>query len=109
VILAGYDAYKKGYSFAPDTPLQAGDLLHFTFYWQAPDPLPSDWPADLGFTLTLGEQSLSTSLAGGAYATSAWQAGEVVRGEFDLLYDGSDNTPAIEVNGERVELRPLPR
>jgi mannosyltransferase len=46
VRLVGYDAYRKGFAHAPATPLAPGDLAHFTFYWQAPDPLPPDWPSD---------------------------------------------------------------
>jgi hypothetical protein len=109
VMLVGYDAYKKDHSHAPETPLQAGDVAHFTLYWQAPDPLPADWPDDLHFTLTLGGQSISAPLAGGAYPTSSWQAGEFVRGEFDLPYDGSNPTATVEINGNRHTLKPLPR
>jgi hypothetical protein len=87
--------------------------VHFTLYWQAPDPLPAEspaeWPEDLGFTLTLGGQSLSAPLAGGAYPTAAWQPGELLRGEFDVIYDGNSNIPTIEVNEDRIKLRPLPR
>jgi hypothetical protein len=108
VTLVGYDAYKQGHSHAPEIPLQAGDLAHFTFYWQAPDPLPPDWPADLSFTLTLGDQSLTAPLAGGAYPTGEWQAGELVRSEFDLPYDGSSHTPTLQVNGESYKLVALP-
>jgi hypothetical protein len=108
VVLVGYDAYKKETSFAPETPLREGDLVHFTLYWQAPTPLPTDWPPDLAFTLTLGDQSISAPLAGGAYATAAWQPGELVRGEFDLPYDGSSNVPTLSVNGANTKLHPLP-
>ena len=108
VQLVGYDAYKKEHSFAPDTPLQAGDLVHFTFYWQAPTPLPPDWPADQNFTLTLGGQSLNAPLTGGAYPTSAWQPGELLRGEFDLPYDGSNNVPTLEINDAKINLHALP-
>jgi hypothetical protein len=108
VTLVGYDAYKKDHSHAPHTPLQAGDLVHFTLYWQASSPLPAGWPADLAFTLTLGEQSISAPLAGGAYPTAAWQPGALIRGEFDLPYDGSSNLPTIEVDGSRRTLTPLP-
>lgn len=108
ITLAGYDAYQKDHSFAPETPLHAGDLAHFTFYWQVPNPLPVDWPADLNFTLTLGDQHLSAPLSGGAYPTANWQAGDMVRGEFDLPYDGSSNVPALEVNGARIQLNSLP-
>lgn len=109
VALVGYDAYKKDHSFAPETPVQPGDVVHFTLYWHAPDPLPAGWPDDLTFTLTLGGQSISAPLAGGAYPTALWQAGEFIRGEFDVPYDGSDNLPAIEIAGQVQELRPLPR
>lgn len=109
VTLVGYDAYKKDFSHAPETPIQTGDVVHFTFYWQAPDPLPTDWPADLNFTLTLGEQRLTAPLAGGTFPTGAWHAGDFVRGEFDLSYDGSSNVPTLEVNGTSHKLRPLPR
>jgi hypothetical protein len=108
VTLVGYDAYKKEHSHAPETPLQAGDLAHFTFYWQAPDPLPPDWPDDLHFTLTVGRQSLRAPLAGGAYPTGQWQAGELVRGEFDLPYDGSSKVPTLQVNGDSYTLGTLP-
>ena len=108
VTLIGYDAYKKDYSYARETPIQAGDVVHFTFYWQAPAPLPADWPTDLNFTLTLGEQSLTAPLVGGTFPTSEWRAGDFVRGEFDLPYDGSSNMPTLEVNGTSYKLRPLP-
>jgi hypothetical protein len=109
VELVGYSAYKKDHSFAPDTPLQAGDLVHFTLYWQAPDPLPEQWSEDLAFTLTLGNESVHAPLAGGAYPTAQWQPGETIRGEFDLRYDGSGNAPIIDVNGQTRTLRSLPR
>jgi mannosyltransferase len=52
--LIGADVYKKGFGHAPMTPVNAGDLLHITLYWQAPDPLPADWPGDLRVTLETG-------------------------------------------------------
>ncbi len=109
VTLVGYDAYKKDHSFAPETPLQADDLVHFTLYWQTPDLLPPDWPSDMSFTLTVGEENLTAPLAGGGYPSAAWQPGELVRGEFDIPYDGGTDAPKIEVNGDSVRLQPLPR
>jgi hypothetical protein len=108
LMLVGYDAYKKDHSHAPDTPIQRGDVVHFTLYWRAPDPLPATWPDDVTFTLRLGEQQLDAPLAGGAFPTGQWQASEFVRGEFDLLYDGTGDTPTLEVMSERVRLRGLP-
>jgi mannosyltransferase len=108
VTLVGYDAYRKGFAHAPATPLAPGDLAHFTFYWQAPDPLPPDWPSDAVFTLRLGDQSLTAPLAGRAYPTGQWTASELVRGDFDLLFDGSVRRPALTVGEGMIELRELP-
>ncbi len=108
VTLAGYDLYKKGFAHAPETPLQPGDLLHVTLYWLAPDPLPADWPADGTFSLRLGGQEVTAPLAGGAYATGQWAPGELVRGEFDLLYDGSARQPMLAAGGDAIRLHPVP-
>jgi mannosyltransferase len=107
VRLVGYDAYRRGYAHAPETPIQPGDTVHFTLYWQAPETLPEEWPADLSLTLRLGDQTINAPLAGGAYPTAAWQAGELVRGEFDLVYAGGDPRPVLTVAGTTETLRPL--
>ncbi len=106
--LIGYDAYRKDFAHAPATPLTPGDLAHFTLYWQAPDPLPADWPADAAFTLRLGDQTLTATLAGGGYPTAQWSPGELVRGEFDLLFDGSAHRPTLTVGEQMIDLRELP-
>ncbi len=108
VMLAGYAAHAKDFSHAPQTPLHPGDTAHFTLYWQAPQPLPADWPPDLTFTLRLGDQSLEAPLAGGGYPTGQWQAGELVRAEFDLPFDGSATVPMLQVATDSVKLSPLP-
>jgi len=108
VTLVGYAAYRKDFAHAPDTPIQAGDLVHFTFYWQAPDPKPNDLPTDLHFTLRLGDQALTTALVGGNYPTSQWQAGELVRAEFDLPFDGQSATPTLQIGDDTYRLEPLP-
>ena len=108
VTLVGYDRHRKGSDHATETPIQAGDLVHVTLYWQAPDILDS-WPDDLHFTLRLGEQTLTAPLAGGGYPTAEWQAGEFVRGEFDILFDGTNDTPIVTINEHAVRLTKLPR
>jgi len=108
VILAGYDLYKQGYAHAPETPLAPGDLLHVTLYWLAPDPLPAEWPADQSFTLRLGDQRLTAPLAGGAYPTGEWAPGELVRGDFDVLYGGSDRRPVLAVSEDEMPLDVIP-
>ncbi len=84
-----------------------GDLVHFTFYWQAPDPLPHDWPDDMTFILRLGDHESEEPLAGGGYASGLWQAGELVRGEFDIVYDGVSTTPQLRVSDDQLMLAPL--
>jgi hypothetical protein len=108
VRLVGYDRYRKGYAHTPESPVSVGELVHFTFYWQAPDPLPADWPADLHFTLQMGNAQIEAPLAGGSYPTQAWRAGELVRSEFDLLYDGSSTDPVLMVEDKREWLTRLP-
>jgi mannosyltransferase len=108
VTLVGYDLYKRGYGHAPETPLQPGDLLHFTLYWLAPDPLPSTWPVDQQFMVQLGEQRLTAPLVGGAYPTAQWSPGELVRGEFDILYDGAGRQPILAADGNELRLQPVP-
>ena len=108
VTLVGYDAYRRGTAHAPETPLSPGDLAHFTFYWQAPTTLPPDWPTDATMTLRLGDATLTAPLAGGAYPTAAWQPGELVRGDFDLLFDGASRQPSLTVGDQAIELAKLP-
>jgi mannosyltransferase len=108
LVLAGYDAYRRDHAHAPNTALLPGDLLHVTLYWQAPDPLPADWPDDLYFKLILGDQTIEAPLAGGLYPTGAWPAGAFLRGEFDILYTGGESTPQIEIGDDRLRLRAIP-
>ena len=109
VTLVGYDLYRKGFAHAPKTPLAAGDLAHIVLYWQAPDPLPGDWPADLRFTIRLGAETVSAPLAGGALPTGAWRPGELVRAEFDLRYDGAAQHPWLAIDDTQTRLGSLPR
>ncbi len=104
VTLVGYDAFRKGFAHSPDTPVQPGDLVHVTLYWQAPEELPDNWPEDLEFSLQLGDQSITGPLAGGVYPTGQWRGGDFVRGEFDIPYDGTDNTLWLVVGQRRVRL-----
>ncbi|CAN5502000.1 hypothetical protein BH10CHL1_BH10CHL1_20850 [soil metagenome] len=107
ITLLGYDLYRKDAAHAPATPIQSGDLVHFTFYWQAADPLPADWAQNASFQLQLGQQRLSDQLAPN-YPLDQWQAGDLMRGEFDLPFDGTDRTPILEFAGIHVKLEPLP-
>lgn len=105
--LTGYSAYRKGTAHAPDTPIVAGDLVEFTFFWQAPNPLPANWPADLTFTLTLGDQSVTMPLAGDGYPTRQWHAGEQIRSKAELLYTDQGRRPQVTIGEDTRKLQPL--
>ena len=107
--LAGYDFHRKAFAHAPATALAPGDLLQITLYWLAPEPLPTDWPDDLRLRLLLGDQAVEAPLAGGAYPTAQWHAGELVRTLFDISFDGSDPVLWLEVGDARVELGEVPQ
>lgn len=104
VKVVGYDYYRKEFAHAPLTALATGDILQITLYWQAPTPLPSSWPDDQGMRLLLGDQVVEAPLAGGAYPTRNWQAGELVRSTFDILYEGTDPELWLEVENSRIPL-----
>ncbi|RME78262.1 MAG: hypothetical protein D6784_02655 [Chloroflexi bacterium] len=90
--LLGYDLYKPGYRSTPETPLYPGDPLHVTLYWQAGETAASMsdqmvmavetiWGQETGLRLTAPP-------AGVDYPPRQWQAGEVVRAQFDLWLTG---------------------
>lgn len=106
--LVGYSAHRKGMAHAPDTPLVVGDQVEFTFFWQAPTPLPADWPADLTLTLTLGDQSLTMPIAGDGYPTSQWQAGEQIRSKAELPYTADGQRPRLTIGEATLTLHALP-
>ena len=101
--LTGFDAYANGYAHDPTHPVAPGELLHVTLYWQAPSPLPTEWPADLSFTLSLGNEQVSAALTGPAFPTGAWQAGDFVRGDADILHQG-DGPLVLYVGGAEIPL-----
>jgi len=108
VSLVGYTAHAKGFDHAPETPIQAEHWVQFTFYWQAPPNLSPSWPDDLHFMLQVGGQKITGPLVGATYPTGMWHAGDLIRGSFDILFDGTDRVPIIMVNEDRLRLRSLP-
>lgn len=102
--LEGYDVYRKGFAHRPETPISPGEFLHYTLYWGVPDPRSKEWPDDLTFTMRFGQQTLTAPLAGRAYPTSLWDSGDLVRGEFDILYDGTDTHVELQVEDGRQQL-----
>lgn len=87
ITLLGHDRYRRGFRHQPDTPLKANDLLHLTFHWRADvQPTTAWW-----FTARLVQgadrelAAVSGPLVSELYPTLNWEAGEVVRGEHDML------------------------
>lgn len=87
ITLLGHDRYKRGYGYNPEEPLHRNDLLHLTLYWQANIQPTSAW----WFTVRLVSgadteiAAVSGPLVSDLYPTLNWQAGEIVRGEHDML------------------------
>jgi len=122
ISLLGHDRYKRGFRRRPDEPLHPGDLLHFTFYWQARVKPTVAWRFSL--RLLRGENevaSVSGPLVSDLYPTLSWRAGEIVRGEHDLplpdylepgryqlqlfLHTGNPENAADRVNLDSVTIR----
>ncbi len=105
--LAGYDFYRKAFGHAPQTPIQPGDTVHVTLFWRAAG---ANLPLDQQVTLTLGAQSLTAPLAGGNFPTdpATWTDGILVRGEFDIPYDGGDRILGLRVGETTVRLGQIP-
>ncbi|MFZ2357843.1 MAG: glycosyltransferase family 39 protein [Anaerolineae bacterium] len=87
ITLLGHDRYKRGFSFNPDEPLRANDLLHLTWYWQANSQPTAAWwfTARLVSGADTEVAAVSGPLVSELYPTLNWQAGEIVRGEHDML------------------------
>lgn len=87
ITLLGHDRYKRGFSFNPSEPLRANDLLHLTWYWQANvQPTAAWWfTARLVSGADTEVASVSGPLVSELYPTLNWLAGEIVRGEHDML------------------------
>ena len=104
--LLGYEQYRLGHRYDPETPLQPGDPLHVVLYWQAQQHPQRDWQVSLQLAPVADPTS---PVAGGTfpaagvdYPTTHWRQGELVRAQFDLFLPG-DSPP-----GEyRVRLRLL--
>jgi mannosyltransferase len=90
ITLLGHDRYKRGFSFNPSEPLRANDLLHLTWYWQANvQPTAAWWfTARLVSGADTEVASVSGPLVSELYPTLNWLAGEIVRGEHDILIPG---------------------
>ncbi|MDO8670922.1 MAG: hypothetical protein Q7O66_05760, partial [Dehalococcoidia bacterium] len=106
-----------GYNIESDW--KPGSGLHLTLFWQATGPISKDYTVFnhlLDVTGRLVSQKDSPPAAG-AYPTSKWQAGEIVRDQYDmeLPKDISPGSVSLQVGmydgatGERLPLRDNPK
>ncbi len=85
IYLIGHNRYRRGFSHNPEMTLVPGVPLHLTFFWQAKVQPSTDWRVHLYLgSLQKAQAELVADLAGPAYPTTAWLAGDIVRGEHDL-------------------------
>jgi len=74
----GHDRYKQGFAHAPDTPLQPGDILHLTTFWEALESPDGDYQ----FEFRMDDMPLGRfPLVGPGYPTSQWLPALPWRGE----------------------------
>lgn len=87
--LLGYERYPLGHDSEPATPLRPGAPLHVVLLWQALRQPEADWWVSMRLAPAArpGEPiaEVLAPAAGVDYPASAWQAGEVVRAQFDLF------------------------
>ena len=102
--LLGYDLHKLGYSHRPEEPLHPGDILHLNLYWRAERAPEDDWRLTLRLVDGEGRAwaTQEAPLAGVDYPATSWQAGEVVRAQFDLFIPSDAPAGRYRVEGELV-------
>ena len=74
--LLGYDRHALGAADKADASLARGAPLYVALYWQALEPPAGDWQYRLWLGPALWQD---WTPIGGAYPTSQWAAGEIVR------------------------------
>lgn len=110
--LLGYDRYKPGHGYDPDTPLQPGDPVHVVLYWQAQNRPQLDWRVALQLApsanpaLPVAEGAFPA--AGVDYPTTRWEPGEIVRAQFDLFLPSDAPLGEYRVNVRLLDETGLP-
>jgi len=87
----GCRVYPRGWEHEPQRPFFPGDALHLDCYWQARRAPLGRWRLEARLADARGTvvARLEEDLASEAYPTTAWTAGEVVRGQHDLSLAGA--------------------
>ncbi len=93
--LLGFDSYKKGFSYAPETPIHPGDVLHITLYWKAIEKTDINWKVSI-WLQGKGKKinSVEGYPAGPGFPPVLWKAGDLLKGEFDIIIP-KDASPGI--------------
>ncbi|MFN2226190.1 MAG: glycosyltransferase family 39 protein [Anaerolineae bacterium] len=86
--LLGYDLHRLGFAHDPSAPLHPGDVLHVNLYWRAEEAMEDNWALSLELMGSDGEAAGLGAEPVPGYPTERWQAGDVWRGQFDLLLEG---------------------
>jgi hypothetical protein len=91
VTLLGYDLYKLGHRSTPDTPLHSGDPVELVLYWLTREPVRQ--MQDQLFIQVVTNSGQATPIlvtrqpAGTDYPIQKWQAGEIIRAQYDFFLD----------------------
>ncbi len=85
--LLGYNLSKLGFEHDPQAPLNPGDTLHLTLFWQARERPESEILLTIELIDSRGETvtSQETAPVEGGYPLTAWEQGEIVRDQHYLL------------------------
>jgi hypothetical protein len=110
--LVGYDRYKLGHSYDPDSPLDPGNPLHVVLYWQVQSSPQIDWRLELQLARVATPNSPVAEgvypAAGISYPTTQWEPGEVVRAQFDLFVPGDAPRGDYRVRLRLIDERGMP-
>jgi uncharacterized membrane protein len=84
LVLMGYDAHKLGH---PEwEPLRPGDVLHLNLYWRSAAKPTGDWLVEISLVDSRDQDRVRATLEPVAgYPTSSWRAGDIWRGQLDLV------------------------
>jgi 4-amino-4-deoxy-L-arabinose transferase-like glycosyltransferase len=109
VTLIGHDRYRKGFAYAPDTPLGPGDVLRLVYLWQSKAQPGTNWLVTSRLVDSGGRAvaEVTAPLADAAYPTSRWGPDEVVRGEHDLALPSTlkPGRYQLQINVHREDVR----
>jgi hypothetical protein len=81
----GDKAYLLGYNI--ESGFRSGDNIHLTFFWQCLDSMEEDYTVFVHL-VDEGNHILAQKdnpPADGAYPTTKWEPGEIVRDQYDLI------------------------